>query len=344
MAAKTTNETGITGTVYGGDVSAQAYAKWNQKGGWFRSDRSGTDLSTLSSDQATGLNSAAKLVFDQTRQWAEILKLPADQLARVNYSLKIKLGTDSAANEKAINEAFSGYQDTLVKSFSTTLAPFQKAGETLTQTFGRLASVQVFSETINELGGVFSRIAGSSLGARENMIDLAGGIDALMSKSQAFVNDYYKESEKFGMQATSIAAALKSVGINAGTLSSRDDYRKLVEGVNLNTEDGRHQLAALLDIAPVFTQLGDYLKANSITLGDAAKAAPQTKILDNLLASSDATPTAVHSIGDQIAEAVDASTKTLQARLDDLQKAFITATSANARLVADAVYENNSNP
>ena len=67
-------------------------------------------------------------------------------------------------------------------------------------------------------------------------------IDALITKANAFVKDYYSQGEQAGLQARNIVDALKSVGIDGTNLASREDFRLLVETRDVNSQQGQEQL------------------------------------------------------------------------------------------------------
>lgn len=279
---KTTTETGISGTIGGGEVDAQQYSNWVKKGGWFRSNKYGTDYSSLSIETSDALDRTARAVYDQSRLYAEAIGLSGEALARTQTSIRIKLGQDEKENEKAIAAAFEQYRQDLAGALGESLAPFQKAGETLADTLQRLAELATFSADINQLGGVFSNIAALSVSAKEELIGFAGGIEAFLQKAQSFVANYYSQDEQYGLQARQIQKALEGLGITSA-LSSRDDFRKLVENTDISTTEGRKQLAALLDLAQAFAPVGQYLEQQKKSLDEVAKAAPQVKVLESIL-------------------------------------------------------------
>jgi hypothetical protein len=279
---KQTTETGIDGMIGGGEVDARQYSNWIKKGGWFRSDKRGTDYSALGADTAAALDQTARAVYDQSRLFAEAVGLSGDALSKVQTQIRVKLGQDEEANKAAIEAAFAAYREDLANSLGESLAPFQQAGETLADTLERLAQLATFSNDINQLGGVFSTIASLSVSAREELIGFAGGMEALLQKASSFVSSYYSQDEQFGLQARQIQKALESLGITAA-LSSRDDFRRLVESQDVSTTEGRKTFAALLDIAQAFAPVGQFLEQNKKSLDELAKAAPQVKVLESIL-------------------------------------------------------------
>lgn len=305
MGEKKIKESGITGTLGGGNATGQTYADWKQKGGWFRSDKSGTNYGQINEEMGKALDDGAKAVYEQTKSWAQALGLPAEKLANATTDFRIAISDDEKANNAAITKLFTGYQATLAEQFESVLKPFQQAGETVLQTMQRLLALDDFSHSINQLGGVFSDIASSSTAARQSLIDMAGGINALMAASQQFVADYYSVDEKSGMQAKGTLQGLASVGIDASTLATKEDYRALVEATGARVKDGdttaQAQLVALLQLGPQFAQLADYLKEKNETLGDAAKQAPEIALLEQLIPTQADTETAVNEVAGVVA-------------------------------------------
>jgi hypothetical protein len=279
---KVVKEQGISGEIVGGDATAQLYQKWKQSGGWIVGDRKGTRYKDLDAATSDALDRSAAGVYGQMEEWSKALGLPAQKLSEITHSISIKLGKDDEETQKNIETAMQGYQEHLASSFATFLEPFQAAGETLVDTLERLVSIDQASRSLNEFGGIFSAIATSSVDAREQLIALAGGIDALMQKAQAFVGTYYSQSEQSGIAARQTVDVLRGLGIDPSAVVTKDDYRHLVEGMDVSTEEGRKTLNALLDLAPTFAQLSDYLVSNGTTLEELAKQAPQIAILTSM--------------------------------------------------------------
>ncbi len=303
LKAKELKDAGIEGTITGGDATGQRYQDWFQKGGWFRSNKSGTERSSLGDDLSAALDLGASSVLQQTKAWAAALKLPGEALAQVSFDFKTKLTGNAEEDKDAIELVFAGYQNALTDNFKAVLTPFQQAGETLADTMQRLVALSEVSDSLNNLGGIFSKIATSSIDARENIIALAGGIEQLMASAGRFVQDYYTIEEQAGLQAKGLVEALAGIGLGdaASTLETREDFRALVESLDVSTETGQEQLVALLALAPVFAELSTYLKESKLSLDEVADQAPETAILDSLLPEAENTTDAVTDVASAIA-------------------------------------------
>lgn len=345
MKAKEMKDAGITGTISGGDATGQRFQDWFQKGGWFRSNKSGTEFSALGDDLSAALDLGARGILDQTKAWADALKLPAETLSQVTFDFKTKLTGNAEEDKNAIELIFQGYQTKLTEQFQSVLGPFQKAGETIADTMQRLVSLSQASEQLNLLGGVFSKVATASIEARENIIGLAGGIEQLMAKAGQFVKDFYSVEEQAGLQAQAALELLRDLGLDGSTITSRDDFRKLVESVDVSTQQGQEQLVALLDIAPTFASLADYIKENNTTLEEVAAQAPVVAILDQMLPEAVNTAEAVGTVAERITEgnatleriveAIQTGNLSIATGLEALAQAQLTIANLQSQIVAN---------
>lgn len=293
---------GIEGTLGGtaGLSGGQAWADWTQKGGWFRSDKHGTDRFNMDQTTSDALAQGAMEVRKKTEDWAKALGLPAERFASVTTQFHVKLTDNETENQKVLAQLFADYATSLTNSYADLLKPFQLAGETLSDTAQRLTVIKQFSEGINEFGGIFSKVATLSIDAKTELMNFAGGMEAFIQKTAAFVDAYYTDSEKMGLTAKAIKEQLESMGLGNVNLSSRADFRALVESTDINTTAGRKLLDQLLTLAPTFASVGDYLEKNGGTLADLASKAPEKAILEALIKPQEAATQAIDATTDAV--------------------------------------------
>jgi hypothetical protein len=338
MKAKEMRDQGIEGSLTGGMATGQQFQDWFQKGGWFRSNKSGTNRSALGDDMASALSAGSQAMFQQTQAFAQTLSLPAAALATITSQFKVKFSGDAAKDQAEIAALFTKYGEDLAETYRDQLAPFQRAGETISATLQRMSGLQQFSNTINDFGGIFSRVASLSVDAKEQLLGFAGGIEALLGKTQQFVSQYYDEAEQLGLTARAVQQQLAGLGIT-GELYTRADFRRLVEGTDISSEEGRQRLSQLLDIANAFAPVGQFLESQGGSLSLLANTAPSSGIVGNVL-SLDSVTAATNA-------ASDANVNTLErliARVGHLEAALVRALDKNARAVADVIaYESNIN-
>lgn len=145
------------------------------------------------------------------------------------------------------------------------------------------AAIKAVGAEFGPLGGVFGKLSGLSSDATLQLANFAGGLDQFVAKTRAYVDAYYSDGEKASLQASSIRAALDAAGFT-GDLTTKDQFRALVDARagDIDTEAGRKQLAALLDVATNFASLADYIEKNGGSLNELAGQAPQVTLLQGL--------------------------------------------------------------
>lgn len=281
--AKEAQDSGLDGMVTSDGFAGQAFTDWLRKGGWFRSDKRGTDYSAVDAEQDATLDAGVKALYATTAEYAKALGLPVDAVKGYTASFRVLWGKTEEENQKAIQDAFVNLGEQLAGRYAAQLAPLQKAGETLSATLQRLSTLQVFSGSLNNLGGIFSRLASSSVSARERMIELVGGMDALGQQALAFAQNYYTRDEIAGLKAKEVQTTLRESGFNVD-LANREQFRALVESLNPTTAEGQRQLAVLLQLQGSFASIADYLGETGMTLYQAADQAPlQANLVSPLL-------------------------------------------------------------
>lgn len=148
------------------------------------------------------------------------------------------------------------------------------------------AGVEALGGMFDGLGGVFEQISPLSFDAKASLIELAGGLDAFASKARSYVQNFFSGEEQTGLAANQILNALGAVGIDAGGLSSREEFRALADSLDLSTEQGRTQFAAILDVSSAFAGISEKLADSS--LDAAAQLAPGGAAYEILSVSNDA--------------------------------------------------------
>lgn len=304
---------GITGEFDStGDFTGRNYKFY--KGGLFASDK--TKYSEMDPEMAALFDAGAAAVNAQIRAYVDVLGLPADALD--GFTQKIKLSLKNLSPEEAqakIQKLFENLAEGMAERYAPFIEQFQKAGESALETLTRLTAIQEFSNTINDLGGVFAKVARLSIDARESLIEMAGGLEALMQKTMYFVQNYFSREEIAGLKANEVLKNLTDVGIDASGIASIADYRALVESLDVSTESGLKQFNELLTLAPAFTDIAAYLAEVGGTLGSAAQLAPLSSNLAPLfqLQTDQEQITAINAVTDSVDQAVGVLTEILDA-------------------------------
>lgn len=148
-------------------------------------------------------------------------------------------------------------------------------------------------DAVAPLGGVFGKIAGLSSDAQFELAQFTGGIEQFLAKTASYVSEYFTDEEQAAIKARDIMASLTAVGLDGTQLTQKGDLRRMMDSIDPSNEQGRMQIAALLNINKAFADLSKYLETSGLTLTGLAAIAPGTAQLDQLATSTAAETAAV---------------------------------------------------
>lgn len=237
-----------------------------------------------------------------------------DQLAIKTQDLSLK-GLEGDALTKEIESFFSSTLDSWASVLLTgtdVLKKYQDIGESAFDTYVRLSSQTLtFEDYAKKLGLNFKDVGLAAVDAVQDIAELSGGFNALAAATSNYYDKFYTDSEKFLSLQDSIGDAYAKIG---ETLPhTRDEFRHLIEGLDLSTEAGREQYATLIGLTNV---TDDYLSA-----------------LDKeTQAKSDAQKAAEDALKSSAGTAFDAFQKAIQANMDKVNDAL-----TSSKQVADSL-------
>ena len=204
---------------------------------------------------------------------------------------------DSAAGFEEFTLKIATDVRTMVQSmqlpeWAASLAATIKEGATLEEVLAVVNAIAELksalvnaSETLTMMGGPFEALALSGEDAVLAVSNLVGGIDQLITKAQGFMANYYTEQEQAGVIATSLVQALRQAGFTdqqIAALQQREDFRALLESIDVSTTLGQEQFAALINLQQNFADVQGYLDAQNETLQELAAMAPTNTLLDQI--------------------------------------------------------------
>jgi phage-related minor tail protein len=339
MGSKDVTSTGMSGTVSDSGVTGQNYSNWHQDGGWFQSDKNGTDTAPLATDVVNSFNSGLAQMKTTTTDLAKTLGVGSDAIANYSKTFDITLTTDATKNQQAITDFFVSIGDDLANKLIPNLSDFALSGETASVTLQRLSDTFIATNAISSLLGktvedAFGSVGLSSDAARERLINLAGGIQNLASYTSSYATNYLSDAEKLAPAQKAVADAMTEMGF--ANVTTKQGFKDLVTSLDLTSQSGAETFINLMKIQDAFSQVADGAQA----LADAAtkqaeadKAALDTKnqtlmttAMDSVNNSYSRLTTAVNAEKDKINAAYDANTKAIKANADALK------TDAQARL------------
>lgn len=133
------------------------------------------------------------------------------------------------------------------------------------------------------LPGVMGSVANLSATAREELVNLAGGLDALVQAQNSYYENFFSAAERHEQDTKNLASAFESVGLSFEAFTSgrsteqlRAEFRRLVESTNLTEASGRAANIALLQMNGSVDAWIDYLEAADTGVSEAGASITDT--------------------------------------------------------------------
>lgn len=176
--------------------------------------------------------------------------------------------------EAELQAVFSQQADLIAEAAIPSLIEFQKVGEGLFETLTRVTQEQtIFNDSIKVMGFNLSELSNvMQIDVAQSIIGLTGGLERFSDLSNSFIDQFFTDAEKFTILEDSISDVFDSLGLSM--VSSKEDFRGLVEGIDLTTQSGQELFATLLQISPAFSEYIDQLEdqvAGMVNLSEAAE-------------------------------------------------------------------------
>jgi TP901 family phage tail tape measure protein len=269
MGNKNVSSAGITGTASEVAVTGNTFSNWAQKGGFFRSDKSGTDTAALSAEVINTFKSTLVTLKGVSVDFAKNIDVGSGALVNYSKEFKLVLGSDAAANQKTITDFFTSMGDDMATKLVPNIANFAFVSERASETLQRLSLV--FSAT-NNLAGVlgktveqtFGSIGLASYDARQRLIELAGSLANLNTQVTFYATNFLTEADKIIPVQAAVTAALAAMGLQA--MTTTEQFSNVVKGLDLTTKAGAEQFSVLMALAPAFKQVADYIKESLVKM------------------------------------------------------------------------------
>ncbi|HBG07664.1 MAG: hypothetical protein A2075_09070 [Geobacteraceae bacterium GWC2_58_44] len=267
-----TNSAGVSLGISQGQLEGQGYNELTKKGGWLSSDKHRTDYSGLDAAFADMLSYAIADITSNTNLAATILGSGAGIGGVVIPQAKIETAGRSTEDIQADIE---NWLQQVGNEFAKTvygLGEFAAPGEYAYATLMRLAtSLQGVNEQFELIGHtiLYSTLAGGN--AASKLVDLMGGGEAFSEKMEGYFTSMFTQAEQDaarGAQATSRVntafADMNSVLADTNSIlgntqmvvpSTNIEFRDLVNSLNTTTESGAALFAAMMEVAPAFSEM-----------------------------------------------------------------------------------------
>lgn len=210
---------------------------------------------------------------------SEALSVLGLESANAIEMFKIEIGKISFKDlsgeeiQKELESIFGAQADLLATYVLPQIQEYQRIGEGDFETLTRVSKEQaIFNDAIKNMGielvGVSSLIR---LDVAQSIIDLMGGLEEFSSKTTTYFEKFFSEDEKIKMLGDSLNEAFNSIGEKLP--STRDEFRKLVEGLSLTDDADQKLFASLMELVPSIDQYLAAIEKETTTKEKATSAA-----------------------------------------------------------------------
>lgn len=174
-----------------------------------------------------------------------------------SVSFKDKTGEEI---QKELEAIFSQQADLMAEYLVPSINEYQKVGEGAFETLQRVAYEQtIFNDSLERTGMNLSELSKlMQIDVAQSIIGIIGSVEKFSELSNDFFESFYSEAEQLAYLEKSLTDVFSSLGL--GLVSNRDEFRALVEGVDLTTAAGQELYATLLQISPAMSEYLDALE------------------------------------------------------------------------------------
>lgn len=159
-------------------------------------------------------------------------------------------------------EAFQALGDQLPAVLSDMLSGVDIRGlgaedaASLTQRFAAVVDgVSQFMAAVEAMP--FEQLKDLSFDAAAGLVQLSGGVESLVAAHEAYYQAIYTEAERLEQQRQDVERSLGK--LNMTMPQTQEQYRSLVESLDLNTEAGREAYTTLISLAPAWSAVNEQM-------------------------------------------------------------------------------------
>ena len=180
------------------------------------------------------------------------------RLGTIEISTK---GLSASAQQDEIEAVFSSIFDKLSLAVIPYLDDFQAVGESMGETFSRLATeIEVVNYAVEYLGITMVDISKNPRAyteAADNLSTLLGGVDEMSSSISSFISEFADESAILEIYTDALTSALKDVGLSLPATAS--GMYDLIGSLDGTTAAGQEQIATVLSLTETSSEYYDLL-------------------------------------------------------------------------------------
>jgi hypothetical protein len=293
------------------------------------SQNSNTTSANLPTDISSQIGSVISGLSGTVLAAANKLGISGAQSVIDSFSVNIGkislVGLSGSQITDALNAVFSKVGDDLTNAVIPQVKSLAQVGEGSLETLSRLVNeYTAVDDAMATIGNTFNSVGIDSLAARDNLVQLSGGISQFASQANFFASNFLSSAQALLPIQKAVTAEMSSLGF-AG-VTTKAQFASLVQSIDVSTDSGAALYATLMNVAPAFSKVADAATA----LAKQQSTMQQTLLSDQ----GDAVGALALKRQDELA-ALDASLVPLQMAIY-AQEDLNAATAAAAKVATDA--------
>ncbi|WP_353474782.1 hypothetical protein PVT71_14530 [Salipiger sp. H15] len=260
FSKKTTElDKGIRVTTSGMDALVESFTKTKTTRFWGLSSSIDKTYKEASASISDPILAAVTSVGQGVAATAASLNLSADALADVSYQFKISTdglsGDEIAAKlEKHLGKLGDKAAEAIFEGAGVALADLQVTGESALETLTRLSThLGTVNATFDTLGHEMYAVGIAGADMASQLVQIFGSLDAFTEATSIYFTAFYGEAERLDILTRQTTEALGALGY--ALPETREQFRSMVEGLDLTTETGREAYAALVGLSGALDQI-----------------------------------------------------------------------------------------
>lgn len=239
-----------------GFTNGQTFQRWNQAGGWFRSDRSGTDYGALDANFSQQLTDTYTALRDANTQYAESLGLTTDAVRGYAKEFILALSGNEAQDAQTLAVEFAKINNELAERLLPNFAEFARTGEDAATTLQRLAiEYQTVDTVLTAIGNTFGAVGIGSAAARSRLIELSGGLESFAAGAAFYAENFLTEAQRLEPVQAAVTAEMARLGL--ASVTTHEQFVQAARGIDLTTEAGAQLYADMMRVAGAFDAVAD---------------------------------------------------------------------------------------
>jgi len=236
------------------DASQYTIIKTEKKGflgGLFggNSTKYKTKYSPLTSEVTDALNqvfqASTSVMLDIAKSLGGELSSQVKNYVIQPFKVELK-GLSGEEASKKLNAVISSTLDKMSSDvFGKIIGQYQQLGEGMLETAIRIVSeVAIVREALARSGG---KLGDNAIKIADSLIQAAGGITEFQSQFEAYYDKFFSDSEKQRQTQINLIRTLREYDLILP--KTRDNYRKLIEGLNLSNAKDRERYSLLIGLS-----------------------------------------------------------------------------------------------